>query len=132
MSSSLFSLYSLFWTGFQLAQVVLCLWIAIIVFRQRGAASWMTLTGAVAMPAFMIASRVVIATGGQWGMGNSGGSGMPRYLEIAQALGLGYSVAMLSFLVGLLLHLQRRKLESDRIAELEAILHDLQQNSDTR
>jgi ABC-type dipeptide/oligopeptide/nickel transport system permease component len=36
-------------------------------------------------------------------------------------------VSLPTFLIGVLLHLQRRKLESDRIADLEAILHDLQQ-----
>lgn len=132
MSSSLFSLYSLFWTGFQLAQVVLCLWIAVIVFRQRNSAAWIAISGAIAMPIFAIASRVVVATGASWGVGSMGGTSMPRYIQISQALSIGHGVAIMTFLIGLLLHLQRRKLESDRIADLEAILQDRQQNSDPR
>ena len=56
----------------------------------------------------------------------------PGAANLYQALSIGHSVAMLTFLIGLLLHLQRRKLESDRIADLEAILQDRQQNSDPR
>jgi hypothetical protein len=122
MSSSFFSLIQSYWIAYQLALAVLCLWIAITVFRQPSAATWMALIGAIFLPVFMISSRLVSALG----------DSLPGYSNLFQALSIGHSVAMLTFLVGLLLHLQRRKLESDRIADLEAILQDRQQNPDPR
>jgi hypothetical protein len=122
MSSSFFSLIQSYWIAYQLALAVLCLWIAITVFRHPSAATWMALIGAIFLPVFMISSRLVSALG----------DSLPGYSNLVQALSIGHSVAMLTFLVGLLLHLQRRKLESDRIADLEAILQDRQQNPDPR
>ncbi len=122
MSSNYLELFRLFWIGFQIVQGVLFLWIALLVFRSRTTAAWITLIAAILSPLFSLAGQL-------WqhlAMRNLSG-GMDRYIEISQALYLGYGVAGLAFTVGLLLHLQRRKLESDRIAELEAILHDLQQ-----
>ena len=122
MNSSFFSLIQSFWIAYQLALAVLCLWIAITVFRQRSTATWMTLIGAILLPVFMLSSRIISA------LYHSG----PGAAELFQALSIGHSVAMLTFLIGLLLHLQRRKLESDRITDLEAILQDQQQRSDPR
>ena len=122
MNSSFFSLIQFFWIAYQLALAVLCLWIAITVFRQRSTATCMTLIGAILLPVFMLSSRIISA------LYYSG----PGAAELFQALSIGHSVAMLTFLIGLLLHLQRRKLESDRIADLEAILQDRQQNPDRR
>lgn len=127
MSNSYLDLIRFFWIGFQIAQGVLCLWIALLVFRSRTNAAWITLIGAILSPLFSLAGQV-------WqhlAMRDPSG-GFDRYLEISQALYLGYGVAGLVFLIGLLLHLQRRKLESDRITDLEAILQDRQQNSDPR
>ena len=122
MNSTYSSLVQSFWIAYQLALAVLCLWIAITVFRQRSTATWMTLIGAILLPVFMLSSRIASA------LYYSG----PGAANLYQALSIGHSVAMLTFLIGLLLHLQRRKLESDRIADLEAILQDRQQNSDPR
>ena len=122
MNSSFFNLIQTYWIAYQLALAVLCLWIAITVFRQRSAATWMALIGAIFLPVFMLSSRIISAF---YRSGSLAG-------ELLQALSIGHSVAMLTFLIGLLLHLQRRKLESDRIADLEAILQDRQQNSDPR
>ena len=123
MNSSFFSLIQSFWIAYQLALAVLCLWIAITVFRQRSTATWMTLFGAILLPVFMLGSRIISAFFYDSGSGTA---------ALFQALSTGHSVAMLTFLIGLLLHLQRRKLESDRIADLEAILQDRQQNSNSR
>lgn len=123
MNSSFFSLIQSFWIAYQLALAVLCLWIAITVFRQRSTATWMTLIGAILLPVFMLSSRIISAFFYDSGSGTA---------ALFQALSIGHSVAMLTFLIGLLLHLQRRKLESDRIADLEAILQDRQQNPDRR
>ena len=117
MNSSFFSLIESYWIAYQLALAILCLWIGITVFRQRSAATWMALIGAILLVVLMFSSRLVSAL-----LINR-----PGFSELYQALSIGHSVAMLTFLIGLLLHLQRRKLESDRIADLEAILHDLQQ-----
>lgn len=120
--SSYLDLIRLFWLGFQIAQGVLCLWIALLVFRSRSAVAWITLIAAILCSLFMVAGQVWshLAT-------KHLASGMDRFVEISQAMSLGYGVTFLAFLIGLLLHLQRRKLESDRITDLEAILHDLQQ-----
>lgn len=122
MSSSSFDLYQLFWSAFIATQGVLCLWIAIIVFRKRSIAAWITLVVAILSPLFAMAGHL-------WLYRASGSltSGFDRDIEIYKALYLGHAVTLLIFLLGVLLHLQRRKLESDRIADLEAILHDLQQ-----
>lgn len=122
MNSSFFPLIQFFWIAYQLALAVLCLWIAITVFRQRSTATWMTLIGAISLPVFMLSSRIISA------LYYNG----PGAAELYQTLSIGHSVAMLTFLIGLLLHLQRRKLESDRITDLEAILQDQQQRSDPR
>jgi hypothetical protein len=123
MNPSFFSLIQSFWIAYQLAMAVLCVWIAITVFRQRSTATWMTLIGAILLSIFMLGSRIISAFFYDSGSGTA---------ALFQALSIGYSVAMLTFLIGLLLHLQRRNLESDRIADLEAILQDRQQNSDPR
>ena len=105
-----------------IAQAVICLWIALLVFRSRTAAAWLTLVAAILSPLFSLAAHL-------WqhvALRNLTSSVAPS-LEIPLALFVGHGVANLAFAIGLLLHLQRRKLESDRIADLEAILHDLQQ-----
>lgn len=122
MSSSYFNLIQLFWIGIQIVQGVLFLWIALLVFRSRTTAAWITLIGAILSPLFSLAGQIW-----QHLAIRKLSGGMDRYVEITQAIYLGYGVAGLAFATGLLLHLQRRKLETDRIAELEAILHDLQQ-----
>ena len=122
MSSSYFNYIQLFWIAFQLVQGVLCLWIALLVFRQRNLVGWITLIAAILSPLFSLAAQL-------WqhlAIRNLSG-GMDHYIEISQALYLGHAVSILAFMIGLLLHLQRRKLETDRISELETILHDLQQ-----
>lgn len=120
--SSHHELFQLFWIGIQIAQGVLCLWIALLVFRSRSAAGWITLVAAILSPLFSIAAQLwqhlalrILTTSGALS------------LEMPLALFAGHYVANLAFAIGVLLHLQRRKLESDRIADLEAILHDLQQ-----
>lgn len=120
--SSYLDLIRLFWIGFQIAQGVLCLWIALLVFRSRSALAWITLIAATLSSLFLLAVQVYSHLAAR-----NLSSGIDRYLEISQAMSLGYGVTLLAFLIGVLLHLQRRKLESDRIADLEAILHDLQQ-----
>lgn len=127
MSNSYLDLIQFFWFGFQIAQGVLCLWIALLVFRSRTSAAWITLIGAILSPLFSLAGQLLQ----HLAMRDLSG-GVDRYLEISQALYLAYGVAGLVFLIGLLLHLQRRKLESDRISDLEAILQDRQQNPDPR
>jgi hypothetical protein len=118
----------IFWIAFQIVQALLCLWIALIVFRQRTIATWMTLIAAALSPLFLLSARLLQ----HLAMPELRSRGLSRSLEISQSLGLGYAVSILVFLIGVLLHLQRRKLESDRIADLEAILQDRQQNSDPR
>jgi hypothetical protein len=127
MSSSYLKLLPLFSIGFQIIQGVLFLWIALLVFRSRTTAAWITLIAAILSPLFLQLGRLRHHPAMQTPSGGTYWSD-----EVFHALSLGYVVASLAFAVGLLLHLQRRKLESDRIADLEAILHDLQQNSDPR
>ena len=122
MSSSYFNYIQLFWIAFQLVQGVLCLWIALLVFRQRNMVAWITLVAAILSPLFSLAAQL-------WqhlALQNLAG-GMNHYIEISQALYLGHAVSILLFLIGLLLHLQRRKLEASRIVDREASLHDLHQ-----
>ena len=105
----------------QITQSVLCLWIALLVFRSRTTAAWITLIAAILSPLLFLTRLLFMNL-----FNRSWAAGPDRFYEISQALAVGYGVASLTFAVGLLLHLQRRKLESDRIADLEAILHDLQ------
>jgi hypothetical protein len=122
MSSHL-ELFQLFWIGIQIAQGVLCLWIALLVFRSRSAAGWITLVAAILSPLFSLAAQLWQ----QLALRSLASSVAPSLsIEVPLALYVGNGVATLAFAVGLLLYLQRRKLESDRIADLEAILHDLQ------
>ena len=117
----------LFWLAFYVVQGGLCLWIAFVVFRSRTAAAWIMLVAAILSPLLSLSGQLYYRLSER-----NLSSGVNRHLDIALALHLGHGVAVLAFLVGVLLHLQRRKLESDRIAELEAILQDLQQNPDAR
>ena len=98
MSSNFYSVYSFFWIGLQLVQIVLCLWIAIIVFRQRSPAAWIAISGAISMSIFAIATRVVVATAASWGIGSVRSTGMPSYIQISQALSIAQGVAMMTFL----------------------------------
>lgn len=125
MSGNFLNLIQIFWIAHHVVLGVLCLWIAIVVFRERNMTSWITLVAAILSPIFSLGGYVwqhlAIRNLSLSGMGTGN-----RFLEISQAVFLGHAVALLTFLIGLLLHLQRRKLETDRIAELETILHDLQ------
>lgn len=120
-------LIRLFWLAFHIVEGVLYLWIACVVFRSRTTAARIVLIAAILCPLFSLTSQLYyhLHIRDLW-------SGADQNLKIGQALKLGYGVTLLVFLIGLLLHLQRRKLESDRIADLEAILQDQQQNSDPR
>jgi len=121
MSSSYLDLLHLLWFGFLIAEGVLCLWIAIIVFRKQTIVAWITLVAAILVPLLGMAGHL-------WNLAfGTLTSDVDLHGEISTALILGHAVTLLAFLIGVLLHLQRRKLESDRIADLEAILHDLQQ-----
>jgi hypothetical protein len=122
MSSSHSNLIELFWIAFQVVEALLFLWIALLVFRSRTTAAWITLISAILSPLLALAGYLWL----HLAIRNMS-SGMDQHIEVSQAFFLGYGVACLAGFVGVLLHLQRRKLESDRIAELEAILHDLQQ-----
>lgn len=121
MSSNFQDLVELFWGCYHIALAILCLWIAVIVFRKRTTATWITLIAAIGSPIFALAAVLWQHLASERVTG-----GIDRYIEIWQSLYLGYAVVLLTFLIGLLFHLQRRKLESDRIAGLEAILQDLQ------
>jgi hypothetical protein len=121
VNSDLENLFVILWGALLIAEAVLCLWIAIIVFRKRTIATWITLVAATLVPLFAVAGYL-------WNLGfGTLTSNMDLHGEVSVAFTFGYAVAHLTFLIGVLLHLQRRKLESDRIADLEAILHDLQQ-----
>lgn len=122
MNPDFLRLVLLLWIAYRAAEGALCLWIAIIVFRNRSVAAWITLIGAILIPLFSMAGEL-------WQHLSFGTltTNIVLIEEISMALNIGSAVALLTFLIGVLLHLQRRKLESDRIAGLEAILHDLQQ-----
>ena len=129
-SSSYFSILQLFWVGLQVAFAVLSLWIAALVFRHRTAATWMIVIGSIFWSLFAVGANLIpfAANWFDWNS-SSGASGSPRWIEIYQMAHGGSSLGLLTFLIGLLLHLKRKSLEADRIADLEAILDDRQRDA---
>ena len=100
-----------------LALAVLAIWIAVIVLRRRSPAAWMVLAGAILSPLMALFGTV-----GRSLFVSSSNFELHMWIYI-----LGSMVAQFLFLCGLLLHLMRRSSESERIAELEAIIRDRDQ-----
>ncbi len=120
---------ALFVVGTSVMFAVLCVWVACIVFRQRNFIAWMVLVSSILWGAVAIGSMILAYH--------------PYFIhpqmiesELAYQLSINLyyvgSFAKFTFLIGLLLHLQRRKLESDRIAHLEAILHERESTGGAR
>ena len=104
----------------------LCLWNGILIFRDRGAAGWVALCGAILQPVFMLGGysfsylRNIF-----WGYSDT-----ERQIYVMQGLFLAGSFSLAVFLVGALMHLLRSKSQAARIGELETIIQDLQRSND--
>jgi len=123
MSSNTFILIDqVFWTSLHLAFAVLEIWIAILAFRKERLASWMILTGGILDP---LGELLLFLSGFLLSRGWIDSVDFTIHLQVASRMGAG--LGRLLFLAGLLLYLMRRKSESSRVGELEAIVHDLQQ-----
>ncbi|WP_367874034.1 hypothetical protein [Luteolibacter sp. Populi] len=120
--SSNYAFLSMLSIAAQVAFATLAIWIAVIVLRQRTAAAWMVLAGAILSPAITL-----FATFGRRLIGSSPDFEFHMWIYFT-----GNIVAQLLFLGGLLLHLMRRSSESERITELEAIIHDRDQGGEAR
>lgn len=123
MNGSYLTFVLVIWFAFQLAFALISIWIGVIVFRQRTQASWIVLIGAILWPLLSLGTWLVSMFWSRLQWGSTSGGGLDVTLVI-QAIGLGGSLFQLLFLGGILLHLLRRSSESDRIAELEAIIRD--------
>lgn len=106
--------------GTMLLTAGLSIWIACVVFRHRSPATWMVMIGAVAA-ALASMTHMLLFFFQLWDL---------KLFDSDLRFGLsihlvrGAQLAEVIFLAGLLLHLQRRKLESERVAQLEAILRE--------
>ena len=114
---------SSFYSVLQISSIVASLviagfwfWIAAILLRQRTVASWMVLAGAILSLGSLLLSSFGFPLLVQSGKFNS-----ESFFSINSTLSI---VARFLLVGGLLMHFLRVKSESERIAELEAIIRD--------
>ena len=109
---------------YELVSIVICIWIAVLIFRGRSLISWMVLIGAIASVLARFLPRLVniIPLPGI-------GSDSEAYYLFSMWVSI---VANLLFLGGILLHLMQRRSESARIADLEAIIRDMNAADEAR
>lgn len=106
------------WLGFSVMTCILEVLAAILLFRERGAASWMILIGSILSLVFGLGSRLVII------FHNAGTfvSSFETLLHYTNILGAVSALGGMLFIVGLVLYALRRRALATRIAELEQII----------
>jgi hypothetical protein len=106
------------WLGFSVMSGILQLLAAILLFRERGAATWMILIGSILSVALGLGSRLIFV------FHNAGmfGSSFESVIHYTNILGSVSALGGLLFIVGLVLFALRRRALSARIAELEQII----------
>lgn len=108
------------WLAYSLLIATLTVWSAILFFRDRCTASTLMLIGGIISAFFGTASQLIwrIAMVINWDMSSKAFQLATQFLTPLSALG------SLLFSIGLLLFAKRLLLQSNRVAELEAILQD--------
>ena len=100
----------------QLLILGLWIWLAILLFRQRTKGAWIVLTGTILTVVYTI-----LIYFGRPLLGSVFGFDSQHYYFTINMLG---NVSRLLIVGGLLMHLLQQRSESERIAELEAIIRD--------
>jgi hypothetical protein len=119
-----FGALSLLTILYQLVSVVLCIWIAVLIFRKRSLIGWMVMIGAIASllgKCLPFLTNIVSLPGIH--------SGTQAHYMFSMWVNV---FANLLFLGGILLHLMQRRSESARLADLEAIIQDMAAGDEAR
>ena len=116
-----------FWLGFYALIGTLTVWSAVTLRKQRSWPTLVMLLGGTGSAIFSFALSAGSIAGQLLGWFSFQGSKTPVATKVLDAVGYVSALCSLAFIAGLLLFAQGLRRKADRVAELEAIVHDLQQ-----
>jgi hypothetical protein len=116
------------WLAYSLIFIVVIVWTAVLFFKRNSAAGWCGLIGAVILAVGSLIGSVIAWLGPFMGLDNSysPATGEPAHFTVADLAWRASTAGMLCFQGAVWFILKRKNAASERIAELEAAIHGIQ------